>query len=260
MLLEAVTVSVGYGDFLGAVAPWNRPLLDRWLVATSPDDAVTRHICKKYDMECLLSEDYKREGQKFAKGAMINRALQHLRGEGWRLHVDADIAIPSHLRRSLNAANLDEKVIYGCDRVMCPNWETWKKVLESGYMQTQHDLHWRLNWPQGLAVGTRFSKIIEGYVPIGFFQLWHSGEDEWNGIQVKPYPINHGTGCRTDVQHALQWDRRFRALLPEVIVIHLESEQGGMGQNWNGRTTKRFGPEPSLKPVMKPGTGRTCGS
>ena len=38
MQLEAITVSVGYGDFLRAVAPWNIPHLDRWLIITEPTD------------------------------------------------------------------------------------------------------------------------------------------------------------------------------------------------------------------------------
>jgi hypothetical protein len=40
------------------------------------------------------------------------------------------------------------------------------------------------------------------------------------------------------------WDRQFRVLLPEVVVLHLESEQAQQGANWRGRTTVPFGPAP----------------
>lgn len=43
---------------------------------------------------------------------------------------------------------------------------------------------------------------------------------------------------------ALQWDRRKRALIPELLVAHLESEAAPTGANWEGRTTARFGPQP----------------
>ena len=79
-------------------------------------------------------------------------------------------------------------------------------------------------------------------MPIGFFQLWHSSEDQFRGARVKPYPVQHNDACRTDVQHALQWDRRKRELLAEMLVVHLESEPAKLGANWAGRTTRRFGP------------------
>ena len=36
--LEAVTVCVGYADFLGVVAEANRHLFDRWVIVTTPGD------------------------------------------------------------------------------------------------------------------------------------------------------------------------------------------------------------------------------
>jgi hypothetical protein len=89
----------------------------------------------------------------------------------------------------------------------------------------------------------------EGWVPIGYLQLWHSSSDEWQGIRIKPYPANHGNACRTDVQHGLQWDRCKRVLIPEILAVHLESEPARMGVNWNGRRTKRFGPSHAEQPA-----------
>ncbi|MFN8854075.1 MAG: hypothetical protein ACK50P_00805, partial [Planctomycetaceae bacterium] len=44
----------------------------------------------------------------------------------------------------------------------------------------------------------------------------------------------------------LQWDRRQRHLLPEIITIHLESEPCPFGTNWQQRKSQRFGP-PALQ-------------
>jgi hypothetical protein len=84
--------------------------------------------------------------------------------------------------------------------------------------------------------------MSEGYEPIGFFQLWNP-----NGSGIKRYPETHGAADRTDVQFAKKWPRANRALIPEIIGIHLDSENATvdeMGKNWNGRKTKTFGYEP----------------
>ena len=62
------------------------------------------------------------------------------------------------------------------------------------------------------------------------------------GYHQRIYPIAHADAAHSDVQFALQWDRRFRQILPEVIVLHLDSGDSAMGANWSGRTTPRFGP------------------
>ena len=45
--IEAVTVCVNYGDFLAVTAEWNRHLFDQWVVVTTPDDELTREVCRK---------------------------------------------------------------------------------------------------------------------------------------------------------------------------------------------------------------------
>src|SRR5690348_374618 len=112
-LIEAVTVCVGYGDILEYTARQNAPLFDRWLIITSPDDEETREVCRKHSLATLLSNDHHRQGDAFNKGRLIERGLQHLSANGWRLHVDADIVIPHYGRRLLESAHLDERKIYG---------------------------------------------------------------------------------------------------------------------------------------------------
>lgn len=243
MKLEAFTICVGYADFLKVTLPWNYPLFDRYIIGTSPDDEETRELCRQYGVDCILSEEHKRGGG-FNKGRLINKCIDSLSGQDWTLHIDADIVLPQMLKRNLLNAHLQPTHIYGADRIMVVGWEEWQRLLASGYPDhQQHDFHCRVNFPKGFRMGCRWANSIHGYVPIGFFQLWHSPTCSlYRGCHVRHYPTEHNDAARTDVQFAIKWDRKYRALIPEVICIHLESEHAGLGANWAGRTTKRFEP------------------
>lgn len=239
MRIEAVTVCRGYSDFLSVCAPYNRGLFDRWLIVTDPADAATREVCRRLDLECLLTEDGSRDGT-FAKGRMIERGLSQLSNDGWKLHLDGDIVLPAHTRAALEAADLDPACIYGIDRVMVKSAAAWRQLRDSGYLSNQHDYQNRQRWPAGVEVGARWADVREGWAPIGFFQLMHAAALEWGGSRIRRYPVNHGDACRTDVQFAMLWDRRKRVLLPEIVGVHLESADAPLGANWKGRTTPPF--------------------
>jgi hypothetical protein len=85
-------------------------------------------------------------------------------------------------------------------------------------------------------VGTRIMHgHAGGYVPLGFFQLWNpmaSGVDK--------YPEEHTNAGRGDTVFSQLWPRRKRALIPEIIGYHLESDDASMAANWDGRTTAPF--------------------
>lgn len=242
--LEAVTVSVGYSDFLFETAKLNRCLLDDWVVVTKPDDIGTREVCRRFNIRCVLSDDGT-QGKDFAKGVLIERGLQHLSADGWRIHLDADIALPADFRLRLRAAHLQPDMIYGADRLMVKNWTQWQKLLATGYLQHgMYDYHCRVNINAlGLELGTRWAHPQFGVCPIGYFQIWHSAADQWRGIRIKPYPANHNSACRTDVQFSFLWDRHKRGWIPELMVAHLESQKAKSGANWQGRTTIPFGPQ-----------------
>jgi hypothetical protein len=240
--LEAVTVCVNYADFLKVVAPFNQHLFERWVIVTEPTDEHTREVCRRFNLQCILSEDGRRHGEDFNKGRMVERGAQHLSKDCHRLHIDSDIVLPSNFRQSLERADIQEDTIYGVDRLMVQSYEEWLELKHSGYLNDQLDYHCRLRFPMRWKLGARWAHPEMGYVPIGFFQLWHSSQDDWRGVRVKPYPTHHGNATRTDVQHGLQWDRHKRALIPEIVAVHLESEPTEMGKNWKGRKTKPFGP------------------
>jgi hypothetical protein len=256
--VEAMTVCVGYDDFLNVAARHNRGLFDRWVIVTTPQDGATRECCRKWNLEVLLTEEATRDG-KFHKGHMIRRAQRLMSCDAWRLHVDADVVLPATFRKALEVADLDPEKIYGADRVCVKSYEAWENLYNSGYLSHQWDYHCRVCFPKGVEVGSRWVSSQQGYAPIGFFQLWHGRSDEFVSFQQRAYPDRHGEASRTDTQHPLQWDRRKRELLGEVIVVHLESEDNKMGVNWEGRRSKRFGPDPD-KFLKGPGMGREGGS
>ena len=242
--ISAVTVCVGYGDFLRESVKWDRHHFDKWVVVTSPTDEETREVCRANHLTCLVTEDGARDGE-FSKGRLIERGLQQLPADSWVVHKDADTVLPARFRHLLDVAHLRPECIYGCDRYMVKSWEKWQALVAAGWVHSALLGHpHSVGAPYGLEVGCRWVGP-DGYVPIGFFQMWHrtSGTEEWKGTRVRPYPLSHGSACRTDVQFALQWDRRDRLLIPELFVAHLESEPAPVGANWKGRTTKRFGPE-----------------
>lgn len=239
MFIEAITVSDQYSDFLAETVKWNIDHVDRWIIVSSPEDVATHEVCRKYNLELLISEDHKKYGDTFNKGRLIERGLQHLSAEGWRLHIDADIVLPYHFKKLLRAADIQEDKIYGCDRIMINGYDEWVKFQNLGW--TTHDYQNRVVIPKGYQIGTRWCHIEGGYTPIGFFQLWASQNDHFRGTRIRPYPTRHNDACRSDVQFSMKFDRCKRELLPEVVVVHLESEPAKLGANWCGRQTRFFG-------------------
>jgi hypothetical protein len=241
MRIEAITVCVNYSDFLQVTAAENKGLFDRHIIVTTPQDTKTREVARQWGLELLLTEEGIQNGE-FNKGHMIRRAQRLLACDSWRVHIDADIVLPRHFRNALDIANIDPNCIYGIDRVMVKSWEEWQNLKESGYLNHQWDYHCRVKFPKGVEVGSRWAASDLGYAGIGYMQVWHGSADEHISFQHRAYPHFHGESSRTDTQMPLQWDRRKRVLLPEVIAVHLESEDSKMGTNWNGRKSKLFGP------------------
>jgi len=253
MRIELVTVCVGYGDFLAETIRENRPLVDDLVVVTSPDDHETRGVCKENSIHHILSEEHRRGGP-FNKARLIQRALDQISAADWILHLDADVVLPRKFRQLLEGAHLDERGLYGVDRCHVQGFDAWRTIrCAGGWDNHRYESVHRFRAES--TIGNRHVPINHGYVPIGFFQLFHGSAMIDRGYHLRRYRYHHGDAARSDVQFALQWDRRDRHLLPEIIVLHLESEKAAQGANWKGRTTARFGPAPERKPHPVPPSG-----
>jgi hypothetical protein len=265
LYIEAVTVCAkakgyerSYADIAAYTFPQMKRQVDRLLVVTSPDDVETKDLCHRLNIELLETDDFSRDGDAFNKGRGIERGLAMLAHDEWLLHIDADIYLPDDFRESLLDADLDPRTIYGADRVCLVGWEAFDKWRQRGTSRQFHCFQ----HTYGVPLGARWVEIRYGYVPIGFFQLWHESAAGRKGIRTRRYPEWHANAARADVKFALQWDRKHRQLLPEVIVGHIEPHTSAMGANWEGRTTRPFGPPsapagPPAKPAPQPATAPT---
>lgn len=235
MYLEGVTVCVNYSDFLRYTILFNKAVLDYYVVVTSEEDEKTQKLCEFYNIKCVINTN-----NGFNKGKLINEGLHHLEHRDWILHLDSDTVLLPLTKKILSDIELDKNYLYGVDRLMCPSYKEWLGFIENPiHLFTNYETY---IIPEPWKIGARFSKKYykdihlgkrAGYIPLGYFQLWHSSNN-------KIYPEQYEAACDSDVYFSLKWERKCRQLLPELLVIHLESEQNHMGTNWLKRTTKEF--------------------
>lgn len=245
MYLEAVVVCVNYSDFLAHTLPANRSMFNNMVVVTDMKDESTFAICNKYNVRCIRTDAFYENGS-FNKAAGINEGLKALNQTDWVIHLDADILLPPLTRYILDKTPLDPAKIYGIDRLMCPSYTDWIKFYEGTESVHEGWAFTHLNHFPGGSRLVQYGEFLpkgegdpDGWVPIGFFQMWRP-----QAIGHAPYPEKHGAADRTDVQHAKRYDRAHRELLPEIVAIHLESEVAPMGVNWSGRKTASFELQP----------------
>ena len=238
MYLEGVIICVNYSDFLAHTLPYNKTHFDNLIVITDTKDIKTKKLCEYYHVKCIQTDIFYENGDNFNKGAAINYGLSQLENKGWVIHLDADIYLPPLTRSILENIPLEPHKIYSADRLMCPSYEKWIEFLNVPQQIQEGWIYIHLNsFPIGVRIAEYNNKNV-GYEPIGYFQLWNP-----KGSGVFNYPTQHDYCDRTDVIHCKKFARQDRELLPEIVVIHLESEGlsvDSMGKNWKGRKTKLF--------------------
>lgn len=239
MYLEAVIVSVGYSDFLAETLPFNKGHFDKLVVVTSPADLDTQRLCQYHHVECVVTDVFYHNGDVFNKAKGINAGLARLSGKGWVLHLDGDIVLPAQFRGIVAPLELDPELLYGVDRLMCTSYADWHAFKQVPHLTEENGIYIHPHYAP-MPVGTRIAKYgtDQGYIPIGFFQLWNAAVSG-----ITRYPEEHADAGRTDMLFAMLWPRKRRGFIPEVLTIHLESERlATMGKNWRGRQTRLFGP------------------
>lgn len=235
--IEMVTVCVGYADILAHTLPLNLLQVDRIICVTEPEDKKTQRLCDYYGVQVELVDTIGTRWGQFCKANAINHGFSKLRRKGWVLHADSDIILPPHFKKTIQEADLDTTMIYGCDRAEFKSFDDWQRFHQEPEPQIQGGGFFIHVENYGQRLGTRVAFPHHGgYIPIGFFQLFH--KDSGN----VSYPTGHTDAGRDDsVFAAHNWPRRKRGFLPEIIVAHLESEAAEMGINWRGRKSKKFG-------------------
>ena len=236
-ILEAVIVSVDYGDYLADTLPALLPHVSDLIVYTSPSDWETQAVCAQYGVRCVVSDVHQAGGARIDKARAIHHALRFLGRKGLLLQVDADVWVPPNMGQCLRAAELRRECIYGVDRVDCPGidaWEAWTRDRRPDFGRgvfVQRPGNWplgaRVVYPDGV-----------GWCPLGFFQLWH-------GSVCNDYLSSPGAECEhSDLLHSSRWSRSKRCLVPDFYVVHLTTGSKPFGQDWGGRKSPRWGRNP----------------
>ncbi len=228
--LEYVTTCVGFDDLLDVTLAYNHNHVDTAIVVTSHDDKRTHQVCHKYGAKCIQTDLFKKNGRTFNKGAAINAGFGYFQYHGWRMHLDADIILPDSFRRMLfNYTHLNQNKLYGADRVTVIG----EKQLERAFWRTQHQYHCLIEAGINHPIGARYVHELHGYLPLGFFQMWHARCQ-------KPYPYSLGTAAHDDTMFAALWPESQRELLPSVITYQLCASAPVWSENWGGRSSKRL--------------------
>ena len=225
--LEAVATCVGFDDLLDVTLEKNHPHMDTMIVVTTHADKATQAVARKHGAKCVQTDLFQKNGRNFNKGAAINAGFGYFQYHGWRMHLDCDIVLPDNFRRMFfNNTHRDEDCLYGCDRMDVTGQEAISKFL-GGTSLPQHHHEYLIN-PHAGKISARYVDGLRGYVPIGFFQLWHARCQHG-------YPFSLGTAEHDDVLFASLWPESQRRCLPTAIVYHLCPSSIQMGGNWDGR-------------------------
>jgi glycosyltransferase involved in cell wall biosynthesis len=236
--IEAIVVCRDYADFLANTLPFNKQLFDRIVVVTSPTDTATRKLCEYLHVQCVTCEALANPNG-FFKGEAINEGLKHISQEDWVVQMDADIFLPPQTRILLERARLNKYMVYGIDRFNVPGPRAWQDFLRNPKLQ--HECEAYIHLHNSFPLGQRVMTYEDGYIPIGFFQLWNP---KFSGVDR--YPEQHNSAGKTDMQFAKLWTRNERGHIPEIVAYHLESDANiPMGANWYGRKTPPFVIPPS---------------
>jgi len=228
---EMVTTCVGFDDILDVTLGYNHSQVDTAIIVTSHDDRKTQLVCKKYGATCVQTDAFKKDGRNFNKGAAIAVGQNYYRFYGWHAHIDVDCVLPQDFRRMFfNNTHLDRNFVYGADRVDVSSVDE----IEQARKNPTHQYGFRISSGSSGPLSHRYADPIEGYVPIGFFQVWNATCD-------RPYVFSKGLASHDDVMFAAQWPRACRALLPTVVCLHLVTSPHQDGANWDGyRKTPRL--------------------
>ena len=218
MKIEAVTVSIGYANFLHQVLP-NKKKVDRWVVITHESDIETRWLCRQHKIECVLSKRIY-EDAPFAKGRAVNEGLDILDRDGWILHVDSDALLPDDFRTVVERDVNNTNYLYYTKRYSRDGIDVDQQRFDTFGPTPLDEIpeeYKQMNAAAGLE-----TIVPETYVhkPYGFFQLWHSSQrKDYSQISTNAdiddvytsysfYPRWHLLPLRiTDINpHASNWD------------------------------------------------------
>jgi predicted GH43/DUF377 family glycosyl hydrolase len=204
--LNAIIVSVNYNDFLSITLESISNLMNVTVV-TSPDDTVCQQLCKRFRVNCVVTDKMYDEDAKFNKGKAINEGLKSINNPDWILLLDADIYLQPNFLDVLKSSKNDINSLIICKRLILDNYDDFVK------------------WKNGEDVGQ-----IERAKGYGYFQLFNA---KCSSNRSFFYSEKYTDASESD----LEFRDRFKLKKElDTCVVHL----GNTGKNWFGRITENF--------------------
>lgn len=199
--LDVIIVSVNYNDFLIISLMNNIKIFDNITVVTSSSDFLCQKICKKFDVNCIVTDNMYEDGAVFNKGKAVNEGIKSILDPDYILLLDADILV----MEKIDIDSLDKNVLYTSDRYIIPDYTSYKKYV-SGIIQKDKFIQ----------------EINFGF---GFFQLF-------NYSKFKRFPETSDDASTSDIL--------FRDMFHDKRSIDKEVLHIGEDSNWRGRKSKTF--------------------
>lgn len=240
--LHTAIVCVDYADLLRLTLPHAvtavRPVGGRITVLTAPWDEETQRCAQGLGVTTLVTSIWKAGRAAFNKAGGLNEWLDSLqgRGAGWRLSLDADIALPADCFE--HAGPLDRSMLYGVPRRMCERQQDWDELAAGERALDSFSVD-ELPIRGGKIWGRLPTTNPAGLC--GYFQLWH-GDDTAND---RRFPPSRSAGGY-DVRFATTFPPSQRAFLHHRPVLHIGPER----RNWYGRQTERWTHAKPCSPAM----------
>lgn len=222
MIVEAITVCVGFADYLAETLPLNKSQFSRRIIVTSEDDTDTQKLAREYDCKLVITSAHLYKGP-FNKGRAINTGLNHVLLGHWICHIDADIVLPPgcHTRLAgylepLGIPSRRSDSIIGMARYMVTGKDQWEQF--------------RQDWDER-KLALEPPRLDNKHIPVGFYQLWHTSAN-------KRYPDNIPAANSSDLEFGKQF--KYKRQVPERC-YHLAATNAPKGSDWLGRKTPLWG-------------------
>jgi hypothetical protein len=127
--MEAIIVSVNYGDFLSITLPQNKKYFDEILVITTSDDLLTKQVCAENNVACIESNKFYENGAKFNKGAALSESFSKLRYKDWVCVLDADCLLNDSFLEKFDKNTRNIEPFYGGGRTFIYSYEDYMDYL-----------------------------------------------------------------------------------------------------------------------------------
>lgn len=201
--LEAVLVSVGYGDTLKFTLPKNKKHFDKIIVITDYNDHKTKQICIDNGVECIITDCFYKNGAKFNKGAAINQGYSNLKHYDWCVNLDADIILPDNFRHSFLAHELDKNLLYGAPRKFVWNMSQYSKLENNGNLEEE-------------------LLTLDG-IGCGYFQAFNFKSDKIKNIEISKLYPDSITAEKVDIDFLYRFYPEISPKVPKLFfeVLHL---------------------------------------